>query len=64
MDAELARRVRSGEYSVDPHAIAEAILKRGGLDAPKPSDVLVARELDELPAGADELETLPADDLT
>jgi hypothetical protein len=64
VDAELARRIRSGDYVVDAQATAAAIVKRGGLDAPSRSDVLVARELDELPAGPDQLEPLPADDLS
>jgi hypothetical protein len=57
------RKVRSGEYVVDAQAIAAAILSRGGFDVPKLSDVLVAGEIDDVPAGPDELEPFPADDL-
>jgi hypothetical protein len=64
VDPELARKIRSGDYVVDAQATAAAILSRGGFDALEPSDVLVARELDDVPAGADELESLPTDDLT
>jgi hypothetical protein len=32
MDPDLVRRVRSGEYVVDASAVADAILRRGGLD--------------------------------
>jgi hypothetical protein len=57
------RRVRSGEYVVDPHAVADAIVRRGGLDEPPPSAVLEAGESDGPGVGADELEPLPGDDL-
>ena len=63
VDPELVRRVRSGEYVVDPHAVAEAIVRRGGLDEPRPSDVLEAAEADGPGARAEELEPLPRDDL-
>ena len=43
------RRVRSGDYVVDPHAVADAIVRQAtrgrGADA-RPSQVLVAIELD------------------
>ena len=57
------RRVRSGEYVVDPHAVAEAIVRRGGFDAPARSDVLEAAEPDGPGARAEQLEALPGDDL-
>ena len=63
VDPELVRKIRSGEYVVDAQAIAGAILSRGGFDVPRPSDVLVAGEIDDVPAGADELEPFPSDDL-
>ena len=63
MDPELVRRVRSGEYVVDPNAVAEAIVRRGGLDEPRASDVLEAAEADGPGVGAEELEALPRDDL-
>ena len=64
MDADLVRRVRSGEYVVDPHAVADAIVRRGGLDAPAPSDVLEAAEADGPSVPVEELDALPLDDLT
>jgi hypothetical protein len=63
MDPELVRRVRSGEYVVDPRAVAEAIVRRGGLDDPRPSDVLEPAEADR-PAGPEQLEPLPRNDLS
>jgi hypothetical protein len=57
------RRVRSGEYVVDTRAVAEAIIRRGGLDEPSRSDVLEAGEADGPGARAEELEPIPSDDL-
>jgi hypothetical protein len=57
------RRIRSGEYVVDPHAVADAIVRRGGLDEPGGSDVLEAAEPDGPGAGAEQLEPLAGDDL-
>ena len=63
VDPDLVRRVRSGEYVVDPHAIADAIVRRGGLDEPAASDVLEAAQADRNAIGAEQLESLPLDDL-
>jgi hypothetical protein len=63
MDPELARRIRSGEYVVDPHAVAEAIIRRGGLDDAEPSAVLEAAKRDRPPARSEELESGPRDHL-
>jgi hypothetical protein len=63
MDPELARRVRSGEYVVDAGAVAEAIVRRGGLDEPRRSDVLEAAEADRPAVRTEELEPVPRDDL-
>lgn len=52
-NTELLRRLSRGEYEVDAHAVAEAILRRrtGGLEAPsRQSEVLEAAEDDGLPA--------------
>ena len=47
IDPELMRRVRAGEYVVDPHAVAAAILRRSAdlAAARRLSRVLVAGEL-------------------
>jgi hypothetical protein len=52
IDPELQRRVRAGEYAVDPHAVADAIVRRAAERAGtrRLSPVLVARELDGLAA--------------
>jgi hypothetical protein len=63
MDPELVRRVRSGDYVVDPRAVAEAILRRGGLDATPRSDVFEAPQPDRPRPGPEQLEPLPGDDL-
>jgi hypothetical protein len=56
IDPELRRRVRAGEYVVDPHAVAEAMLRRRDdrATARRLSRVLVAGQLDRLAAPADE----------
>jgi hypothetical protein len=52
---ELMRQVRAGEYVVDPHAVAGAMLSRGPLrELLMSSEVLEPREGDGLPAGSDE----------
>ena len=52
---ELMRRVRAGEYVVDPHAVAGAMLGRPSVRrALLGSEVLEAAELDRPPAGTDE----------
>jgi hypothetical protein len=51
---DLQARIAHAEYTVDPHAVAEALLRRGGLRAllgaaeppcPSAEAVLVARQL-------------------
>jgi hypothetical protein len=52
VDPALVEQVRCGEYIVDPHAVAEALLRHWCDDE---SAVLVAAEpLEPLPVGADE----------
>lgn len=48
IDPELMRRVRAGEYVVDPHAVADAMLRRRSDRAAvrRLSRMLVAGELD------------------
>ena len=61
--AELMRQVRAGEYVVDPHAVAGAMLSRGPLrDFLMSSEVLEAAERDGLAAGADEPDARPGAD--
>jgi hypothetical protein len=50
VDPELRRRIAAGEYVVDPHAVADAILRRGAerREAERLSRMLVAREGDLL----------------
>ena len=55
---DLARQIARGEYVVDPHAVADAMLRRGVpslvLVAPQPDDRSVVRvEQDEAEPGAD-----------
>jgi hypothetical protein len=56
IDPELMRRVAAGEYVVDPHAVAAAMLRRRAdrAEARRLSRMLVAGELDELAAAPDE----------
>jgi hypothetical protein len=55
----LARRIAEGEYVVDTHAVAEAMLRRGGLSSlvlisPQAGDVTpLGVEQDDPAAGAD-----------
>ena len=58
VDSELMRRVRAGEYVVDAHAVADAMLRAGALD-PGRSAVLEAAEIDGGSAGTDEPEPGP-----
>ncbi len=58
VDPELMRRVRAGEYVVDAHAVADAMLRAGALD-PRRSAVLEAAEIDHGSAGTDEPEPGP-----
>jgi hypothetical protein len=55
IDPELMRRVAAGEYVVDPHAVAAAMLRRRAdlAEARRVSRMLVAGELDELPTAAE-----------
>jgi hypothetical protein len=56
--AELMRQIRAGEYVVDPHAVAGAMLSRAPVrDLLMRSDpVLEPGEIDGLPAGSDDRE--------
>jgi hypothetical protein len=56
VDRELARQISAGEYVVDPHAVAAAMLRRGAerAEARRLSRMLVAGELDRLSGGRDE----------
>ncbi len=53
---ELMRRVAAGEYVVDPHAVARAMLSRAPVREMllRSDAVLEPGELDRLSAGADE----------
>ena len=72
-DSELKRRVRAGAYKVDAGRVADAIMRRGGVDAlaverntltpPASSAVLVAPELDGRPVGSEQRDALPGVDL-
>jgi hypothetical protein len=64
VDPGLLRRIRDGEYVVDPHAVAEAMLRRGAqrAEAQRLSRMLVARELDRLPGRPDEPGARPGRD--
>jgi hypothetical protein len=64
IDTELMRRVRAGEYVVDPHAVADAMLRRHAdrAAARRLSRMLVARELDRVPVRPDEARSRPLDD--
>jgi hypothetical protein len=58
--SELMRQIRAGEYVVDPHAVAGAMLSRGPLrDILMSSEVLEPREGDRLSPGADEPHARP-----
>jgi hypothetical protein len=55
----LAKAIARGEYAVDPHAIAEAMLKLGALSA-----VLVAAQpLDRPAGGVEQDESVPDADV-
>jgi Anti-sigma-28 factor, FlgM len=72
-DSELKRRVRAGAYKVDAGQVAEAIMRRGGVDAldveretltpPASSAVLVAPELDGRAVRSEQRDALPSVDL-
>jgi hypothetical protein len=66
IDADLVERVRRGQYEVDAHAVAEAVIRRWNPPGPAParSLVLVADQtLDDLAVGADEGESEAGRDL-
>ena len=56
VDPDLKRRIAAGDYVVDPHAVAAAMLRRGAerAEARRLSRMLVAGELDRLSCGRDE----------
>ncbi len=55
VDQELVRRVAGGEYVVDPHAVAEAMIRHARLsEAQRFSRMLVAAKLDRLARGAEQ----------
>ena len=64
IDPELRRRVAAGEYVVDPHAVAGAILRRRSdrAEARRLSRMLVAGELDDLAVAPDEPRARPGGD--
>ena len=61
MDPTLVERVRRGEYVVDEHAVAEAILRRWRRNRSVMLEAVQA--LDRLAVAADEHEPGPRDDL-
>ena len=64
IDPELMRRVRAGEYVVDPHAVADAIIRRRSDRAAvrRLSRVLVAGELDRRTVAPEKPRTRPRGD--
>jgi hypothetical protein len=58
VDPELRRRIAAGEYVVDPHAVAAAMLRRNAdrAEARRLSRMLVAGEVDGIPRRPDEPE--------
>jgi hypothetical protein len=64
VDPELRRRIAAGEYVVDPHAVASAMLRRSAhrAEARRLSRMLVAGELDGLPVAPDEPDARPGRD--
>jgi hypothetical protein len=62
--AELMRQVRAGEYVVDPHAVAGAMLSRAPVRdlLLGSAEVLESDELDRLAPGADEGDARPGAD--
>jgi hypothetical protein len=61
IDAELMRRVASGEYVVDPHAVAAAMMRHSAdrHEARRLSRVLVARQDDGVALGPDQPHARP-----
>lgn len=64
IDPELMRRVRAGEYVVDPHAVAGAILRRQAdrAVARRISGMLVAGQLDRGPVAPEQPDARPRRD--
>jgi hypothetical protein len=64
VDPDLRRRIESGEYVVDPHAVAGAMLRRRAdlAEARRVSRMLVAGELDRLAGRGDEPGSAPRRD--
>jgi hypothetical protein len=58
---ELMRKVRAGEYVVDPHAVADAMLGRSFVRQALmgSSEVLEPADVDRAPARSDEPDALP-----
>jgi hypothetical protein len=55
IDRELRRRVAAGEYVVDPHAVAEAMIRRARIrEAERFSRVLEAAKLNRLAGGVEQ----------
>jgi hypothetical protein len=56
VDPELKRRIAAGDYVVDPHAVAAAMLRRSAdrAEARRLSRMLVAGEVDRFPGRSDE----------
>lgn len=61
VDRDLAERIRAGEYVVDPHAVAGAMLRHSAAraEARRLSRMLVAGELDRFPGRAHEPQSGP-----
>ena len=56
VDPELVRRVAGGEYEIDPHAVAEAMLRRRARlnQLRQLSRVLVAGDVELPPSGGEQ----------
>ncbi|HEY1597119.1 MAG TPA: hypothetical protein VGF74_17100 [Thermoleophilaceae bacterium] len=56
IDPELVRRVNGGDYEIDPHAVAEAMLRRRARlsEMRRLSRMLVAADVDRPASGADQ----------
>jgi hypothetical protein len=55
IDRELRRRVAGGEYVVDPHAVAEAMIRRARInEAQRFSRMLETAKFKRLPGGVDQ----------
>jgi hypothetical protein len=64
IDPELMRRIAAGEYVVDPHAVAAAMMRRSAdrREARRLSKMLVARQGDLLAPGSHEPDARPGRD--